>query len=91
MGVLADSRAHGLNHFTTQGITSDKSCASLLGFTLRQGRWGYLSEKEPQTQIYAIEPTLGWITSGYTAALLFLSQLILATSALRLGALAHPD
>lgn len=42
MGDLElDSRAHRPDHSTTQGITNDKSYASLSGFTLRQVHWGH--------------------------------------------------
>lgn len=63
------------------------SWASLL-CKLAEDAW---SGEEPRTLIYAAEPTAALTALGHTALLLFLCQLILATSVLRSRALVHLD
>lgn len=55
-----------LNHFTHNGITSDKSCASPLGFfTLWQVCWGHLVRGRATVQISVMEcMPRGGLSSG---------------------------
>lgn len=81
MGSLElDSRAHRLGHSTTQGITNDKSYASLsLASVLGKYAGDTGSEKEPRAQMYAMDPTWGLVILEYAPHCSF--QLTLAPSA----------